>query len=77
MFTKRGKSNINLTKAWWVKQFLHLRGTTLKPGQKSDQGGLKARPVQVDTRELNVLTLEGPQVSDREWPTCTKEHVLN
>eukprot|EP00975_Prorocentrum_lima_P027323 5742778-Prorocentrum_lima.AAC.1 len=52
-----------------MKQFLHLQGTTLKPGQKSDQKDPKKRP--------NGLTLEAQQFSEREWSKCTKEQVLN
>eukprot|EP00975_Prorocentrum_lima_P008775 1872772-Prorocentrum_lima.AAC.1 len=37
MFTKKGKSKMSLTKAWWMKSFLHLQGTTLKAGQKRNQ----------------------------------------
>eukprot|EP00975_Prorocentrum_lima_P006054 1307447-Prorocentrum_lima.AAC.1 len=36
MFAKRIKRSISLTKAWWMKNFLNLQGTTLKPGQKSE-----------------------------------------
>eukprot|EP00975_Prorocentrum_lima_P024822 5210793-Prorocentrum_lima.AAC.1 len=34
MMTKKGKSKMSLTKAWWMKNFVHLHGTSLKSDPK-------------------------------------------
>eukprot|EP00975_Prorocentrum_lima_P020156 4243114-Prorocentrum_lima.AAC.1 len=36
MFTKEGKSNMSLTKAWWMKNFLHLKGDPHSSGPHSN-----------------------------------------
>eukprot|EP00975_Prorocentrum_lima_P035709 7506066-Prorocentrum_lima.AAC.1 len=34
MMTKKGKSKMSLTKAWWMEKFVHVHGTSLKSAPK-------------------------------------------
>eukprot|EP00975_Prorocentrum_lima_P055299 11597839-Prorocentrum_lima.AAC.1 len=43
MMTKKGKSKMSLTKAWWMKNFVNLHGTSLKSDPKGGSKELKGK----------------------------------
>eukprot|EP00975_Prorocentrum_lima_P027295 5735303-Prorocentrum_lima.AAC.1 len=66
MFAKRDKPQIKVTKPWWMKHFLHLQGTSLKPGQKVDQQTWKHKPTNTENNTLVVPNDEAQSIPEIE-----------
>eukprot|EP00975_Prorocentrum_lima_P044463 9318623-Prorocentrum_lima.AAC.1 len=62
---------MSLTKAWWMKNFLHLHGTTLKPGPNSESRDLKKK-----AKGISGMKIEAHAIPERDWSRCNKEQVL-
>eukprot|EP00975_Prorocentrum_lima_P013790 2931724-Prorocentrum_lima.AAC.1 len=66
MFAKRAKPQIKLTKPWWRTHVLHLRGTSLKRGQKVDQEAWKRKPSKTEAKPLVVSSNEAQSIPEME-----------
>eukprot|EP00975_Prorocentrum_lima_P050224 10518657-Prorocentrum_lima.AAC.1 len=64
---------MNLTKAWWMKNFLHLQGTTPKPDRKSESRGPKKKALQHEVKGVSVMNMEAHAIPERDWSQCTRE----
>eukprot|EP00975_Prorocentrum_lima_P044989 9422365-Prorocentrum_lima.AAC.1 len=53
MMTKKGKLNMSRTKAWWLKNFVHLHGTALKSDSKVGTKDLKEK-----VKGVSVMNIE-------------------
>eukprot|EP00975_Prorocentrum_lima_P062763 12887401-Prorocentrum_lima.AAC.1 len=62
---------MSLTKAWWMKNFVYLRGTPLKSNPKVD-----ARDLKENVKRVSGMNMEANATQEEDWPRCTKEHVL-
>eukprot|EP00975_Prorocentrum_lima_P047087 9845178-Prorocentrum_lima.AAC.1 len=60
MLTRKGKSMSSLTKAWWMKNLLHLHGTTLKPDTKSESRDLTKKAKGISG--MNMEAHEIPEI---------------
>eukprot|EP00975_Prorocentrum_lima_P067627 12915985-Prorocentrum_lima.AAC.1 len=49
---------MSLTKAWWMKNFLHLKGATLKPGQHSESRDPKKKAIQPNEEGISGMNTE-------------------
>eukprot|EP00975_Prorocentrum_lima_P029890 6270826-Prorocentrum_lima.AAC.1 len=68
---------MSLTKAWWMKNFLHLQGTTLKAGQKSESKDPKKKAIQHNAKGISGMHMEVHAIPEEDWSQCTREQVLN
>eukprot|EP00975_Prorocentrum_lima_P056133 11770005-Prorocentrum_lima.AAC.1 len=60
-----------------MKNFLHLRGTTLKAGQKSEAKDPKPKAIQHHAKGISGMNMEVHAIPERDRSQCTREHVLN
>eukprot|EP00975_Prorocentrum_lima_P026890 5657106-Prorocentrum_lima.AAC.1 len=63
---------MRLTKASWMKNFLHLDGTTLKPDTKSESRDLTNKD-----KGISGMSMEAHEIPETEWSQYNKEQVLN
>eukprot|EP00975_Prorocentrum_lima_P036188 7612780-Prorocentrum_lima.AAC.1 len=68
MMTKKGKSKMNLTKACWMKNFVHLHGTSLKSDTKTGSRDLKGK-----VKGVSVMNMEANATQEEDWSQCAKE----
>eukprot|EP00975_Prorocentrum_lima_P055698 11675888-Prorocentrum_lima.AAC.1 len=61
MMTKKGMSHMNLTKAWWMKNFVQLHGTPLKPDPKVGSKDLKGK-----VKGINGMNMEASETPDED-----------
>eukprot|EP00975_Prorocentrum_lima_P043014 9030766-Prorocentrum_lima.AAC.1 len=62
---------MSLTKAWWLTNFIHLHGTSLKSNPKVGTKDLKGK-----VKGVSVMNIEATVPPEEDWSQCTKEEVL-
>eukprot|EP00975_Prorocentrum_lima_P064212 12896205-Prorocentrum_lima.AAC.1 len=62
MMTKKGKSKMSLTKAWWLKNFVHVHGTSLKSDPKVGTKDLKGK-----VKGFSVNNMEANATPEEDW----------
>eukprot|EP00975_Prorocentrum_lima_P002357 514441-Prorocentrum_lima.AAC.1 len=66
---------MGLSKAWWMKIFLHLQGTTLKPSQKSESNDPRKKAIQHNSKGVSGMNMEVNPIPVKDWSQCTKTSV--
>eukprot|EP00975_Prorocentrum_lima_P011294 2398983-Prorocentrum_lima.AAC.1 len=59
---------MSLTKAWWLKNFVHLHGTSLKSDPKGGTEDLEGK-----VKGVSVMNSEATVPPEWDWSQCTKE----